>query len=303
MRNAVLLLLLPAALPGAWKNWKNRGDLIGAVRLGGFVFALRLLGSLVSIRNVGGYSESIENIVNGAMSALCEGMIVALFYMAMESQVRRLWPRTLGCWSRLLSGRLRDPFIGRDVLVGCVIGNYWAILAFLDRRLPVWMGWETRTQLRLYQGLDDLLGSRFAVAGVMDSLRSGIYQGLVMLFILVIATWLAGPRRWLALLIAWLIGSAMYAPAASHPVTAWTLFALGVVAIGLFVLIHWGLVSLLAALLVVGLLSVFPITTDFHAWYAGYSLFAGAATLGLGLWSLYESLRRPALDIRPPLTA
>jgi predicted Ser/Thr protein kinase len=301
LRNTVLIVLLAIAIPAAWINWKRRGDLTGAARLGGFVLSLRLISGLLSFRNSGGYAEAIDDLANLAVSALSEGTIVAFFYLAMETQVRELWPRTLGCWSRLLAGRFRDPFVGRDVLLGCTIGNFWAILAFLDRRIPEWMGWQTRTQLRLYQGLDDVLGVRAAVAGVFNSLRTGIYQALAMLLILVIATWLAGRRRWLALFFAWLIGAAMYAPTASHPVTAWTLVALGIVPLALHVLIRWGLVSLLSAILVAAFLTVFPITTDLNTWFAGYSAFACAATLGLGLWGLRESTRPPILETRRSL--
>jgi serine/threonine-protein kinase len=299
IRNTVFLLLLMAALLGAWKNWKSRGDLVGAARFGGFIFALRLLSGLLSTRHIGGYSENIENAAAAAMIALCEGLIVTLFYLAAESYVRRWWPRALGCWSRMLAGKLRDPFVGRDIVIGRPV-VFWANLVFLDRRLPGWMGWEARTQLRLFQGLENFLGTRFAVAGVFDSLRGGIYQGLVLLFILVIATWLAGLRRWAALLITWIVGAVMYAPAASHPATAWTLFALGGVGVAVYVLTQWGLVSVLAALLVAGLLGDFPITMDLNAWYAGYGIFAGAAVLGLGAWGLYESFQQSALDT-PPL--
>jgi len=292
-RNTVLLLLLAAAIPSAWKNSRNGGDVIGSARLGCFIVVIRLVGALLAMQNVGNFSENIENAAHSAVTALSEGLIVAIFYLAIELQVRRLWPRTLVCWSRLIAGRLRDPNVGRDVLLGCVVGFFWASLMFLDRRIPTWMCWEARTQLRMFQGLDDLLGARFAFAGMLDTVRSGVYQGLVTLFLLVMATWFAGPRRWLTVLIVWLIAAVMYAPAASHPVTAWTLFAFGGVAVALYALMHWGLVSLLTALSVLGLLSAFPITTDLKAWYAGYGLFAAAATLGLALWGFLEALRPP----------
>ncbi len=299
VRNGVLLVLLGVAIPGAWKNFNARGDLLGALRVGAFVFGLRIIGDFLSIRHLSGFTDAIEQLADNAVGALSEGLIVSLFYMALESHVRRLWPRSLGGWSRMLNGHLRDPFVGRDVLAGCAVGGFWAILVFLDRFLPAWMGWELRPQLRIYQSLEDLIGGRFAVAGVLNSLRFGIYQGLALLLVLVTTTWLTGSRRWVALFMTWLIGAAMYAPTASHPVTAWILFAPGIVALGLFLMMNWGLVSLVTAILVAGLLCTFPITTDFHAWYAGYGIFGCAATLGLMGWSLYESLQPPISETRP----
>jgi serine/threonine-protein kinase len=45
-------------------------------------------------------------------------LFVGLMYIALEPLVRRRWPEMLISWSRLMSGRLTDPMIGRDLLVG-----------------------------------------------------------------------------------------------------------------------------------------------------------------------------------------
>ena len=52
-------------------------------------------------------------------------------YIAIEPFVRRLWPELLVSWSRLLEGRLRDPRVGRDLLVGTVIGVFTVVLTTL----------------------------------------------------------------------------------------------------------------------------------------------------------------------------
>jgi serine/threonine-protein kinase len=39
-------------------------------------------------------------------------------YLALEPDLRRRWPWRLTGWVRLLSGRFRDPLVGRDLLVG-----------------------------------------------------------------------------------------------------------------------------------------------------------------------------------------
>jgi serine/threonine-protein kinase len=43
-------------------------------------------------------------------------------YLALEPVVRRRWPDTLVSWTRLLRGRVLDPLVGRDVLVGVMGG-------------------------------------------------------------------------------------------------------------------------------------------------------------------------------------
>jgi hypothetical protein len=45
-----------------------------------------------------------------------------LIYISLEPYVRRWWPHTLISWARLLSGRVRDPLVGRDILAGLLAG-------------------------------------------------------------------------------------------------------------------------------------------------------------------------------------
>jgi uncharacterized membrane protein YjjB (DUF3815 family) len=51
------------------------------------------------------------------------------FYLALEPYARRLWPTMLVAWTRLLSGRMRDPLVGKSILVGTVCGSLMALLA------------------------------------------------------------------------------------------------------------------------------------------------------------------------------
>lgn len=297
-RNLILLILLAVAIPHAWINSRKGGDLNGAARLGMFVLGLRFLVGVLSMPPVSAPSELIESLATGAISALCEGLIVAAFYLAIETQVRRLWPRTLGGWSRVLAGKIRDPFVGRDLAAGCLVGCFWAIIAFVDLQLPKWMGWDAGGHQRLMKSLDYLMGSRFAMAGVLSAVRTGIYQGLVVLFLLVLTTRMAGRHRWAALIATWMICSSMYAFGLSQLVTTWFLVSVGCVAIALYLLIRWGLLSLLAALFVLSVLTVFPITGQLAAWCAGYGLFAILLVAALLIWSTLESLRPPPAELR-----
>lgn len=292
-RNGVFLLLLFAALPAAWRNLKRRGDVGGAVRLGATVVLLRLTGQLLSIQSVADGPASVEKITTAVASSLCEGAILAIFYLALECAARRYWPRVLGSWSRLLAGHVRDPIVGRDVLIGCVVGAFWGLLVMVDRQLPIWLGWSAREQARLARGLDSLLGARFALDGALDSVISGLYQGLTALMLLVVFKWLVGRKTWLIMGLTWCLATVMYAPNATHPFTAWTLMAIGGVGVAVVVLMRFGLVTLLTGLLLVGMIGTFPILLDAGSWYAGYGLFSATITLGLIAWSAYESLRSP----------
>ena len=42
--------------------------------------------------------------------------------------------------SRVLAGEIRDPLVGRDVLVGCAAGPLLAVIALASLLLPEWLG-------------------------------------------------------------------------------------------------------------------------------------------------------------------
>ena len=63
------------------------------------------------------------------------GVLFWAIYMALEPFVRRHWPQTLVSWTTLLSGRVRDPIVGRDVLIGAaILGAVMSVVAFVIER-------------------------------------------------------------------------------------------------------------------------------------------------------------------------
>src|SRR5262249_21893579 len=57
-----------------------------------------------------------------------QASVIWLLYIALEPYIRRHWPQTIISWSRLISGRFRDPIVGRDVLFGVVLALIWGII-------------------------------------------------------------------------------------------------------------------------------------------------------------------------------
>ncbi|HUN80367.1 MAG TPA: serine/threonine-protein kinase, partial [Phycisphaerae bacterium] len=216
IRNSVFLVLFAVAMPVAWLNSKRGGDKVGAARLGAFVFAVRLIGSLLAIRSVGEFPAEIDSLLTNVIGALSEGVIVAILYLALETHVRRIRPRTLGSWNRVLTARVDDPYLGRDILAGCIVGLLWAGLLFLDRRIPILCGWATRDHLRIASSLDAVLGPRFGLSALCRLMIDAIYQSLILVMLLVSAEWTFKGRRAVAVIATWFIAACMYAPAASH---------------------------------------------------------------------------------------
>ena len=105
----------------AWRNlWRGRADVRTAARLAVLVAAGQAVGWLV-----GGTISLAKWSTQLTLMAGLTGVYVAtssLLYLAVEPLVRRRWPGRLTGWQRLFAGRLRDPLVGRDVLVGAAAG-------------------------------------------------------------------------------------------------------------------------------------------------------------------------------------
>ena len=117
----------------------GRGDRRGASRLAAFVFAAWAVAWFFGAHHVPNFSELVL-----FLEFLAWGLALSCFfwvlYIALEPYVRRRWPATLVSWSRLLAGGFRDPLVGRDVLVGCLLGAFATFLVRLGWFVPSWLG-------------------------------------------------------------------------------------------------------------------------------------------------------------------
>jgi hypothetical protein len=88
-----------------------------------------LLGWALSAHHVAAPAE-IRQIRHAVALALFGAAIIYLAYLAIEPHVRRRWPAVLVAWSRVLSGRVRDPLVGREALAGIALGTAAAAIGF-----------------------------------------------------------------------------------------------------------------------------------------------------------------------------
>ena len=138
----VFFALAVAMLVGATllvrKNMQaGRGDPRGAIRLAGFMTTV-LLALWVCQVHLAATPGLLATFLISVCTSVFYGVFVWTIYIALEPFVRRQWPQTIVSWTTLLSGRIRDPIVGRDVLFGVAVGVSWALLIksveILDRR-------------------------------------------------------------------------------------------------------------------------------------------------------------------------
>src|SRR5437016_7253829 len=70
--------------------------------------------------------------------ALAWAFLISTFarqlYFGLEPFVRRRDPHTLISWARLISGKIRDPLVGRDILIGTAYGVLLGAFESVDRK-------------------------------------------------------------------------------------------------------------------------------------------------------------------------
>ena len=103
----------------------RRSDLAAAVRLALVMAALEFVIELLSIR----FAERplLSHIAmffqqRTAGHIAMHALTIFVAYVAIEPYARRLWPRLLVGTMRLVSGRVGDPLVGREMLVGSTVG-------------------------------------------------------------------------------------------------------------------------------------------------------------------------------------
>jgi serine/threonine-protein kinase len=281
----VFAQLVSAALiaAGVWLAWRNirmgRSDLRGATRLAavyvalGFGYDLLLMpGAALAWYDMASRSLALQ---------LYSGMIVWVFYTALEPYVRRLWPDTLISWTRLLDGRFRDPLVGRHVLVGGLAGILFSFNFMAPQLAADWLG---IAPLRPPSGgLEALAGSRASIAGYFLAVQDSFFVPIVVLLVVLVLRVLLR-RPWVAYVVLVAISAAFAMTATPAAPVARAVTTTITVIIALFLLTRFGLLAFLVGI-VFSYWQAIPLTMDPSSWFFPASvltmlLFAGIAVYG-----------------------
>jgi serine/threonine-protein kinase len=305
----VLAILLGAPIM-AWRHLRQgRGDRRGALRFGTFVFVLLIVRSILAAHHSVGrgtgsidISYEINMIIVQIGVTLFQSAYIGLAYLALEPYVRKHWPDSLISWTRLVSGRIQDALVGRDVLLGGLTGVLIAIAWQLRTLVPQWFGLPPVSPVGI--SMDALSGGAKAVAAFLSPgfLLPSMFGvlGLVLLVILL-------RRRWIAIgvFVAIFAGITVLvvlpgggSPDVSASATVITVFAIVIVALVLFT--RLGLLAVAVASFFFFRIKLFPITLDSSAWYAGTSAITLLLLTAIAVYAFRTAItsrRAPDIDI------
>jgi hypothetical protein len=190
-------------------------------------------------------------------------------------------------WTRLFSGRVHDPRVGRDVLAGIAAAVGWLIIDLARRRLPQALG---------HPPILVRLGGELTFTGTADAVRvwSILFDrallpafGTVLMLVLLR---LLTKRPRLAIALTGVV--VLWWWSAFGPAPVWWIEGIAevaIIAVYLFVMIRFGLLATLVAYFVTTVCQTMPLTLDVRHWSATGSNQTIAMIVALTLFAFYAA--------------
>jgi len=277
------------------RNWvSGRGDRRGAFRVAAAVFVLRLAVWIFGGHHVPAAPQEYVLAVIALGRALTDAAAVWCVYVALEPYARRLHPRLLVSWTRLLRGRFSDPLVGRDVLAGVACGT--VVILFMSQLyvvIPHALGLSAPPppqpfpmgSMRYLFFLNapvsrTLLGGRYVVeAMAAQALIAFSMTLLITIFLLGLRMVLR--RTWAVLPAYFLVGSTLNWPSTFSEMSPIGLACSFAGAAVLLWTLRFGLVGVLGAFVALATWNHFPITARFDTPFFGTGLVGVLGIAGL----------------------
>ncbi len=263
----------------------KRGDVRGAVRVGLFCGSITLLFTTIGTDRIDlvGRFDYLRNLG----FSVFVGMGAWSGYLGAEPLVRRQYPTVLISWVRLLSGRIRDPLVGRSVLIGSVSG---VLVMVLDRvqdlmphilapadHVPIWLNFSNAARWNV----------------VLLEFLPSVTFSIILAFIYLLA--LIGIRKVIhdpRLSIVVFIATLMIFWEQSNFSSWWAvLISFAVAALWTFLYLRLGVLAVIAAMVCEHSLNHIVLTTDLSAWYRSAMLLPLAAVTAIILFGAVAALR------------
>lgn len=280
---ALVLCLLGGALYLARRNYRRgRGDREGAFRLASVIFVLQMLLWLCRGHLIASVWMFFAFVIAVSTSLFYAGLTWML-YLALEPWIRRHWPQTIISWSRLLTGKFRDPLVGRDILFGVMLGVVWILIIRLRLVFEMRLG----AAPELYQ-TDYLLGGRAALGGWLAHIALSI-TGTLQFFFILLALKIVLRKEWLAA-IAFVALFALPRGLTSTYMPIELPAQILIYAIAVLIVVRFGLIPLACAIFTVDMVSSLPFSSDLSTWYMATSITAILSVVALAGWGFYHSL-------------
>jgi hypothetical protein len=226
-------------------------------------------------------------IRGGVAFFLFDVVFIWIAYMAMEPTMRRRWAEKLISWSRLLSGRVRDPLVGQHILIGAIAGAVAAAAMFLLGAFPGWMflpdAWSAHIELNSLPGWPQQVGTVLYTVGI------AVFYGVAWMVAMVF-TYNVFRKTWLVAIVFIFFGAVSQLVGSSATLIAQLLSGAvfsGVIAV---LLLGYGFLPATVAFIVNSLLVRMPLRMDIPGWSARASVLTLIIVAAIASYGFYASL-------------
>ncbi len=267
---------------------QGRSDTKGAFKVSLFIFLASLAASLLIADHIPDLLREQPLLFKMAGDSLFAAALIGLIYLALEPYVRRRWASLIISWNRLLVGDWRDPLVGRDILVGGMLGLAHTVVIYFINLLPNWIGITTAPNegmnVSYFQSFKHLWAN-----SLMAPVSGILFAFAPLLFLILLVTIFR--KQWLATVVFWtlyfLILGLSFASRGHW--TAWLGPAL-IATIMVVCISRFGLLAMVSFHVFFTLTLHNPITANFSSWYFGNTIFAAVVIIGLAIYGFYTSL-------------
>jgi Protein kinase domain len=301
----LLMAMLAFGALLARRNYRHgRGDREGALRLAGLMFVIEIVLWLCRSHFALGF-QTFGYLMLAIAAGLLWGGMIWMVYLALEPWIRRNWPQAIVSWSRLISGQLRDPVVGRDILFGVAFGTLWVLIFELSYIPSARVGAPPPLSSAAY-----LLGGRQALGQILSQIPFSIFGTLQFFFLLLGLRMLVEfllklvhvkllRADWIAAMLFIAIFVGIRSLQSTHlAVDVPTIFLIyGVLVL---IVLRFGLVPLAVGAFTVDMFGNVPFTADFSAWYATTAGLAFLIVVALAGWGFYHSLGGEVVWVQDP---
>jgi hypothetical protein len=261
----------------------GRLDVRGAAVLAGATFWLAFAGWLLTA-HLTPTAGTMVGLSQAVGASLLNAAIAFVVYAGGDPYARRHWPASLVSWTRVVNGRLRDPLVGQDMLVGTLVGLVMAagllayfVVAHTLGAQPAGEGEIVETTLGRVLG-------RYAYFAVF-ALWTGA-GGLVMMLLVKALM----RRDWLAVLASSVVAGSAWSPTLgpSYPLLAAAFFIASVVP-WMWAWVRFGMVAGAVATWVFTV-SIGVRTWNPSLWYGPYAVVGATLILALAAYGFHTAL-------------
>ncbi|HMH42398.1 MAG TPA: protein kinase [Pyrinomonadaceae bacterium] len=289
-KNWLLISLLAATVIGAallgLRNIRlGRSDRNGAMRLAMYTFVISMIRGMLVAHHVPSLGGEFTILQEHLAWSLLWSITIWIVYLALEPFVRARWPHRIISWKRFISSDIRDPLVGRDIMLGVLVGIGIEVLSIVWLLSPRLFGLPTPVNVVDPTTLSGLRGQLGRMAG---GLLEAPLVSLSTLFVLLLLSVILR-RDWLATIAGWLLLIPLTIFSGDNP---WLdiFFTALCAAIFILGLMRFGLLTAVFTFFSFSVLDALPVTTNFSAWFAGATFLVVVILLGLELYGAFTTV-------------